>query len=240
MDLARTKVENRRSVEGEPDITIKYSYETLSGGYCFHYYNNNSKNNTTIYDYVSHTNLNNMKLLYKTIDNSPGDALFIIKPGEEKLFAIKMTDRPYQTPYTHLTLKRYSRTYLKKLTLENGQKSSIIPNEGDAECIYRYVYSHNFGRVFAFVNNHETLKVDVLIKFPIITNLELTSNDLNVSKNRNLWKFEVLPGQSVFKFLNTSNQNEPTNLSYTHEYLFLKPGEKSYSLTERVAPEELK
>lgn len=64
-DYARTKVEKYRAKEEEPDIKAKHSLGDETAGYGFHYFQNDSKNDTTLVETIQYTKDEGIEFQFK-------------------------------------------------------------------------------------------------------------------------------------------------------------------------------
>ena len=75
--------------------------------------------------------------------------------------------------------------------------------------------------------------------FDELDNLNLTSSDNETSHGSPFWKFIVPPKSKVVKHLRRGLIDKGISISYKCNHEFLKPGEMTYSIKERCAPETL-
>jgi len=203
-----------------------------TGGYGFHYYRNDSENNTILYETVTHNQTDSIELMYATDPKNPSKVMFVVQPEQENLYIIKILSLPCSTSYTYKSHLKYSRAHLKALAVQKG-KSYDIQRDGTNVNMKYHLFSHDFGYVFAFENNHDTLTLDVRTVISKLVNLKFSVRDLQASRRKELWWLQVKPGAKAFRFLSICTLGAQVSLSYINSYKFLSPGEMPYCFEER-------
>jgi len=64
LDFAIHQTCSTREIKGDPNITHKYFLNVETAGYGFHFYQNRSKNQATLHEYLQYTENDGVILLY--------------------------------------------------------------------------------------------------------------------------------------------------------------------------------
>ena len=150
---------------------------------------------------------------------------------------LKAVKAMWKSKYSHLGFLEHSEDHLTDLALKESSKP--IPVNGQNGVMEYYLASHDFGYVFVFVNNSDTLTLDEYITFPIFNNLELTPEDNKASNGSIYWKFIVKPQSKMTKILRKAELTKGFNISYKTNHVFLNPGQSARSIEELTCPETL-
>ena len=123
--------------------------------------------------------------------------------------------------------------------MKTGKKRSITNKLRPEDEMNYYYLSHDFGYIFVFENNSDTMTLDEFVCFTKLVNLKLNHEDSKTSNGEPFWKFTVPPNRKVFKHLRRIEVNAAISMSYKVDHEFLQPKQREISVKEKLAPETL-
>ena len=89
-DYARSISAECRTPKDDPDIIMKHYLGDCTAGYGFHFYENNSKNRSTLAEKLTYTKQEGIKLLFKT--NNKHSTFVEVKPMSDHILLFKRTE----------------------------------------------------------------------------------------------------------------------------------------------------
>ena len=123
-DYARSTVTEYRTSKDDPDIIMKHYLGERTAGYGFHFYENNSKNRSTLAEKLTYTKQVGIKLLFKT--NSQQSTFVEVRSMSDHILLFKRTEGSWSTNYSYLSYLKHTAKFLAQLCLNNGEWTEIL------------------------------------------------------------------------------------------------------------------